>query len=90
MKLVDNVIDFQEEVETLVDMGGTVVKLPRFDAEEVLTRVGDDITPDTKLFCFYENDDGDLSVASCKFTAVEILWALESLKMSLMSGRLGS
>ena len=64
---------------------GTVVNF-KFSAKDFVNKIADDINDNTKVFAFFENEEGDLSVASAGFTATEILWGLETLKMSLMSG----
>ena len=67
---------------------GTIVNL-KFSAKDFVNKIADDIQENTKLFAFFEDEGGDLSVASCGFTAVEINWAIDILKASLLSGTMG-
>lgn len=65
-----------------------IVDMPKFDAASLIERIKDKLDDKTKMMILYEDGEGRLSVASCKYTPPEMLWIMKTFELSLLSGEM--
>ena len=66
---------------------GELLKLKESNIEKALKLLSENLKEDSKLLVIYENEgDEGYNVSAIKFTPAELVFAFETLKLSIISG----
>lgn len=65
---------------------GQVLKMQKENALELMDRLRLVAKEEDKFFGFVENEQGEITTAGCKFSPSELVYVLEHIKLSLITG----